>query len=142
MSTIKLLCSDLRLNFNLLTKEEILFIEAELFTYIYEELNRLYKLQYQDYFHAVKINANLEDTFMETNFIRCLIKDILITEEYSLQGLAYYTHTPEDVIVDVAMGINTDPALSIARKIIEIHRSVRPDLYAGIMKKFIDKKLQ
>ena len=75
---------------------------------------------------------------METNFLRHVIHDILSTEEYSLSGLAYYTRTPEDVLYDIATGKNTDPSASILRKIIELHRTIRPELYRVIIQKIIN----
>ncbi len=76
---------------------------------------------------------------IEANFIRCIINDILSTEEYNLPGIAYYTDTPEDVIYEVAAGCNVRPTLLLARKIIELHRLVRPHLYREIMNKIINE---
>jgi hypothetical protein len=76
---------------------------------------------------------------MEDNFARCLVNDILLTEEYTLQGIAYYTQTPEEVIVEVAMGQNTRPSAILLRRIIELHRMVRSELYREMMKKIANE---
>ena len=39
-----------------------------------------------------------------------IIKDILSTEEYSLTGIASHTRIPEEVLSDVASGINSNPS--------------------------------
>ncbi len=79
---------------------------------------------------------------LEGNFIRLVINDILLTEEYTVQGIACYTQTPEDVIYDIAMGNNLAPSFPLSRKIIEIHRSIRPDLYSNILKKILSNSLR
>lgn len=122
-----------------LSKKELYILEAELFTRIYEELKEIIREQNKDYFRLMKFNIEKENTMIETNFIRCIINDIISTEEYNLLGIACYTDTPEDVIYEVATGCNIWPTLSLARKIIELHRSVRPNLYRDIMKKITNE---
>ncbi len=72
---------------------------------------------------------------IEANFVRFVINDILASEEYTLGGIAFYTRTPEDALYDVATGININPSLSLTRKIVELHRSVKPTLYQNLMRK-------
>jgi len=79
---------------------------------------------------------------LESELVRCIINDILSTEEYSLTGIAFYTRKPEDVIFEIASGNNTDPSASLLRKIIELHRSVRPSLYQQIIKKIIAENIE
>lgn len=64
-----------------------------------------------------------------------MIKDILSTNEYSLAGIATHTHIPEEVLSDVAAGMNADPTFEASRKIFELHISVRRNLYDNIMRK-------
>lgn len=137
MSTTILLSHTLGINPNLLSKEETLVLEADLFLRICEELKEIYKNEYKEYFRTLKLNSETENIVMEKNLARCVINDILSTEEYTLPGLACYTHTPEDVLFEIASGINTDPTSSVMRKIIELHRSIRPNLYREILKKII-----
>ena len=72
---------------------------------------------------------------MENIFVRCVINDILSTGCYSLSGIAYYTNIPEEVIQDLAMGVNTSPSIVFLRNLLELHRSVRKELYEEVMKK-------
>lgn len=123
------------LNLCKLSKEENLFLEAEFFIRICEELKEVFKARHKEYFRLLNLNVEMEDTMIEEKFIRCVITDILSTEEYTLPGIAYYTQTPEDVVYDIAMGRNTDPSSTLFRKIIKLHRSVRPELYREIMEK-------
>jgi hypothetical protein len=128
----------LDIHFQGLSKQEMLILEAELFTRIYEELKEIIKEQNKEYFRLMKFNIEKESTMIEENFIRYIINDILSTEEYNLPGIAYYTDTPEEVIYEVASGSNIRPTLLLARKIIALHRSVRPNLYRDIMNKITD----
>lgn len=134
----KLLCYFGSVNYSILSKEEKKLLEIEFFTRICEELKNFFKVkQYKDYFYLMKFNIEMENKVMEAVYVSCIIKDILASEEYSLSGIAYYIDKPEDVIIDLASGKNTDPSSSLLRKIIELHRSVRPNLYYEIIKKII-----
>ena len=119
------------------SKVERIFIEAELFAGLCEGLKDFFKAQFKDYFSVMNFNMNMENEIMEVNFVRCIINDILATEEYALQGIAYYTSMPEEVIYEVAIGKNVDPSSSLLRKIMELDRTLRPELYRTIMKKII-----
>lgn len=141
MSMVEPLCLLAGINPSLFSKEEIFLLEIDLFTRICEELKEFFKNQHRNYFRIIKLNAVMENAIMETKFIRNIINDIVLTKEYSLQGVACYTHTTEDVIFEVACGRNTNPLSTLLRKIIELHRIVRPNLYRDIMKKIIANKL-
>ena len=54
-------------------------------------------------------------------------------EAYSLQGIAYHANVPEEIIYEVAS--NTNPSLTLSRKIIDLHRQVRGDWYEDIVKR-------
>lgn len=133
------LCHLMEINHHKFSKEEHLFLEAELFLRICEEFKESIREQNKDYFRLMKFNTEKEDAMIEANFIRCIINDILSTQDYNLPGIAYYTNTPEDVIYEVVAGRNTSPSLLLSRKVIELHRSVRPNLYREIMSKIINE---
>ena len=135
MSAVCSFCDLLGISKSKLTKIETMILEAELFTRLYEELKEIIKSENKDYFRLLKIDIEKEKSMIETNFIRCIINDILSTEEYTLPGIAYYTDTPEEIIFEVASGRNTSPTFSLSQKVIDLHRSVRPKLYSGILGK-------
>jgi hypothetical protein len=139
MTAVQALHHLLDINIQRLSKKEILILEAELFTRICEELKEVIRKQNKDYFSLMKFTIEKENTMIESSFIRCIINDILSTEEYNIPGIAHYTDTPEDVIYEVASGCNRHPTLSLARKVIELHRSVRPNLYREIINKITDE---
>lgn len=82
-----------------------------------------------------KFNVELENIVMEVNFIRCLINDILNSEAYTLTGIACYTKTPEEVIQDLILSYKSSPVIAFARKLIELHKTVRPEIYQSIIRK-------
>lgn len=135
MSELQSLCRLLGINEKEFSKKEFLFLEADLFARIFEELKEIIREQNKEYFRLMKLNTEKENTMIETNFIRCIIEDILLTEEYTLAGIAYYTNTPEDVIYEIVSGCNNYPTLLFSQKIIALHRSVRPNLYHQIVNK-------
>lgn len=135
MSTVQPLCLLLGLNPHQFSKGELLFLEAELFLRICGELKEIIREQNKDYFRIMKFNIKKENIMLEIKFIRCIINDILSTEEYNLPGVALYTDAPEDVIYELASGCNTNPTFLLSRKIIELHRTVRPHFYREIANK-------
>lgn len=139
MPALEPLCHLIGINFYKLSKEERFILEADFFLCVHEELRENVKQEQRDYFRLLKINPKKENSMIEANLIRCIINDILSTEEYSLPGIAYYTDFPEDIIFEIATGRNSNPSLSLAVKIIALHRSVRPKLYQEILKKIVKK---
>ena len=137
MAALEPLCQILGINPRKFTKEENLILEAKLFSHVYEELKEIIKTQYKDYFQLMNFTKDREDTMIEAEFLRCVIKDILSTEEYSLRGIAHYTDTPEDVVHEVIAGNNNNPSFVFSRRIIELHLSVRPEIYRAIMRKIM-----
>lgn len=137
MPAIEPLCKIIGINSQHLTKNEIQFLEAELFIYIYEGVIELIKSQNMDYFRLLKFNDEMENRVIEQNFIQYLLKDILTTGEYSVSGIAYYTYATEEIILELYSGNNANPSLILSRKIIELHRSIRPNLYKELIKKIL-----
>lgn len=121
--------------------QESLILEAELFTHICGELKEIYRAKNKNYFSLMKISMKQENAMLEANFLSFIINDILMSDEYSLEGISCYTQIPEDVICDVASGKNETPSLLVSQKIIDLHRKVRPELYKEVVKKIATKYL-
>lgn len=135
MSAVEPFCNSFKLS-NIESKE-LCILEANLFIGICRELKEIFKAQNTAYFKLVKFDLEKENRMLEENFIRFVINDILSTEAYSLAGIACYTDTPHDVIYELAIGRVTNPSYSLVRKIIELHRSVRIDLYNMLIAKIL-----
>ena len=133
------LCHLMEINLDHLTKEEGILLEAELFSVICKEWKEIFREQHRNYFYLMNWTIEKEETMLEANFLRLVIKDILSTEEYTLSGVAHYTDTHEDVLCDIIDGRNTNPSATLLWRIIDLHRSVRRDIYKMIMKKIAIK---
>lgn len=137
MAATEPLCYLLGIDANKLSKEENLLIEGYLFTCICAVLKEFYKEQNRNYFRLMKFTQEKENSVLENYFISSIIKDILNTKEYTVAGIAHYTDTPEELVEELASGHNTSPSAKFFRKVIELHRSVRRDLYSLIVKKIV-----
>ena len=71
---------------------------------------------------------------MEENFARSFIQSMLSSGGYTLQGIARYTNTPEDVLLEIIAGRNPYPSAVFLRKLIELDRTERRDFYHTIVK--------
>ena len=124
-------------DFKMFSKDEFTILEVEIFTRLIKELKDVFHIMHVDYFNLMKFSEIERINMIENNFIRFVINDILLTEEYSVQGIACYVETSEEVINDLIIGKNLFPSLQLSQQIIDLHRSVRFKVYDGIMKKIM-----
>lgn len=141
MSTTEPLCQLIGINPQNLSKSESLLLEAELFTRICEQLKNTFRETHKEYFDLMKLNTDKENAMLESKFVRLIIQDILSTEKYNMNGIAYYSDTPLDIIEELSSGLNTSPSAMCVRRLIELHREVRSELYNSITKKIIAEYL-
>ena len=123
-----------------LSKKENLFLEAALFISLCDFLKKQFREQYKTYFKLMNFTIEMEKAMLEAHFMQLIIRDILMTGDYNLQGIAYYTNIPEDVICEVAEGRNTNPSALFLQKVLFLHREVRRDLYQTLIKKIIEEE--
>lgn len=135
MSKTDLVCCLLQQSIFKLPLAEKILLEVKLLNRIYHELSELFQSQHKEYQQLIKCNLNQEENMAGIRFMQEIIKDILSTKEYTLAGIATYTHIPEEVLSDVATGLNADLTFEASRKIFELHISVRRNLYDEIMRK-------
>src|SRR5436190_9922391 len=77
------------------TKNERKIIKVFLLTYLYNLLREI----------VLQNNFLKEWPKMDNKIIRYLIQSIIETEQYTLEGISFYTHIPYDVLYDAASGI-------------------------------------
>ncbi len=141
MSAIEPLCRLIGVVPGQLTLEQSFLLEADLFTRICEELKEIFRKRHRDYFRLMKFTNEMGNMMLETKFVRLIIQDILATGEYNLGGIAHYTDTHEEVIEEVMIGRNVSPSAIFLRKLIDLHRSVRREVYEEIVKKVTENYL-
>ncbi len=137
MSALPSLSKLLGINTSTLSIKEHVLLEAGLFVCICEELKQIFSEEYKEYFRLLNFTTEKENLMLESTLTQLIIKDILSTEEYNLKGIAYYTDTFEEVVEEFAIGSNASPSAIFLRKLINLHMSVRRELYSFIMKKII-----
>lgn len=137
MSALELLCRLADVKPQQFSREENLILEAELFAQLCIGLKNRFRVEFNEYFTALKYNQETEDAVLEAHFLRCIINDILTTENYTISGIATYTQTPEDIIYEVATGQIINPSFMLTRKLIDLHRAVRPNLYREVVTKAV-----
>jgi hypothetical protein len=132
MPAIEPLCLVIGICSKKFSKQEKNLLEADLYTHVCAQLKEIYRQQLKDYFYFAKFTKNQEDAMLEEKFVQNILKDILLSNQYDPKGIAIYTNIPEDVIMELILGINTHPSSIYFRKIIELDRVVRPELYQKI----------
>src|SRR5579872_5601585 len=141
MSNRELLSYLFQDNFCKLSKAESLLLEGVMFVRVLDKLLEIFKNEYRSYQKLLKSESNnKEDERMEVNFLRNLINDILSTNEYTLEGIANVIRMPIDAVLEIASGINTNPSLMLAAKIIKLHSDVRRDFYGILIRKVVDEE--
>jgi len=137
MSAVEPLCLLFEIDSVTFSKEENYLLEAELFLLICDELKEILREQHQEYFQLMKFTMEEENTMLELKFVGFIIQDILSTKEYDIDGIAHYSDTHVDALNDACTGLNKYPSAILLRKIIEIHRTVRRELYQKIKQKLL-----
>lgn len=141
MSAMEPLCRLIGVNPTNLTKEENFLLEADLFSRICEDLKEVFREQHREYFYLMKFTKEMENIMLEAKFVRLIVQTIISTDEYTIEGIAKYTDTHEDVVQEIYTGQNSNPSATFLRKLIELHRTVRRDLYQEITKKITSEYL-
>jgi hypothetical protein len=118
-----------------LSKEESILLEADLYIRFWEEMEELFRGRYQDYFKIMKFSQTMEKSMLETKYIILLLNDILLSGEYTIEGIAKYTDSPVDLIQEFLTELNKTPSAIFLRKLLDLHRTVRRELYNTIIKK-------
>jgi len=65
---------------------------------------------------------------MDNRVIQFLIQSIIETGEYTLEGIAFHTRIPFDVIYDAACGIPNQFSITPWVRIIALYLQVKPDV--------------
>ncbi len=106
-------------------------------------LSQLYQLFYELFQNKLKCNNNIflmEYYTMDSKIIQVLINSIVETEEYTLEGIAHYTHIPFDVIFDAACGISNQFSITPWARIVDLYLQLKPDVAQVLINKLLEVK--
>ena len=85
-------------------------------------------------------NSSMECYAMDSKIIQILIQGIVETGEYTLEGIAYYTRIPFDVIYEAACGINKQFSITTWIRVVDLYIQVKPDVVQVIIDKLLEIK--
>ena len=95
-------------------------------------LNRIHHFLYDQFDRCIrgnkKNNTPLESYVMDNKIFQLLVQGIVETEQYTLEGIAFYTNIPFDVIYDAACGITNHLSVTAWSKVVDLYLQVKPDV--------------
>lgn len=77
---------------------------------------------------------------MDSKIIQLLIQSIVETGEYTLEGIAYHTRIPVEIIYDAASGINNQISITPWARIVDLYMQVKPDIAKVLSEKLLEIK--
>ena len=75
-----------------------------------------------------KNNSSMESYVMDSKILQLLLQGIVETGEYTLEGIAFYTNIPFDVIYDAACGISYHLSVTAWAKVVDLYLQVKPEI--------------
>lgn len=105
-------------------------------------LGRLHQLFCELFHNKIQLNPNssMECYTMDSKIIQLLIHGIVETGEYTLEGIAYYTRIPFDVIYDAACGISNQFSITPWARVVDLYIQVKPDVAQVLIDKLLEIK--
>lgn len=97
-------------------------------TFLAGFLHRFFRKLFQNQMQYNEDYNLMECYGMDSKVIKLIIRDILETGEYTLEGIAYHTNIPFDVIFDAACGNAFHLSITPWAKIAELYMQVKPDV--------------
>jgi hypothetical protein len=104
------------------------------------QLHRLFCDLFKDKMHGNQNNSFTGCYSMDSKIIQILIQGIIETEEYTLEGIAYHTGIPFDVLYEAACGISNQFSITPWARIVDLYLQVKPDIANVLINKLIEIK--
>lgn len=82
-------------------------------------------------------NYLMEHYTMDNKIIQLLIQGIIETGEYTLEGIAYHTRIPFDVIYDATLGFCNQFSVTFWAALVNLYMQVKPDIAKLLVDKLI-----
>ncbi|HEX2549651.1 MAG TPA: hypothetical protein VHM20_07470 [Gammaproteobacteria bacterium] len=106
-------------------------------------LNQFHQIFFELFNNQLKSDAcnfSMECYAMDSKIIQLVIKSIVDTKEYTLEGISYHTHIPYDIIFDAACGINNQFSVTLWIRIVNLFMQVRPDIGNILLDRLLEIK--
>lgn len=118
------------------TKNERKILKA----FLLGQLHQLFCKLFQNKMLRNDNDSPMECYAMDSKIIQFLIQGIVETGEYTLEGIALYTHIPFDVIYDAACGINNQFSITPWVRVVDLYMQVKPDITKILIDKLLEMK--
>jgi hypothetical protein len=106
-------------------------------------LNRLHQLfleKFRNEIQTDKTNSSMECYTVDSKIIQFLIQNIIETGEYTLEGIAYHTKVPFDIIFDAACGNSNQLSITPWARIVDIYIQINPEISQLLFDNLIETK--
>lgn len=103
-------------------------------------LHQLFCELFEDAMPDKKNNYSMECYAMDSKIIQLLLQGIIETGEYTLEGIAYYTHIPFDVIYDAACGISDQFSITPWARVVDLYMQVKPEVANVLIERLLEIK--
>lgn len=108
--------------------------------FLLARLHQLFCELFQNKMQCNQNNSSMECYTMDSKIIQLLIQGIVETGEYTLEGIAFYTRIPFDVIYDAACGISNQFSITPWARVVDLYIQVKPDVTQVLITKLIEIK--
>lgn len=106
--------------------------------FLLSKLNYALHRFYQNNIAGLDHYMTEEDYLMETKLIQTMIHEILQTGDYTLEGIAYHTRIPYDVVYDAACGINQQLSMLAWSKMVRLFLQTKPEVAKVLNEKLVN----
>ncbi len=83
-------------------------------------------------------NSSMECCAVDSKIIQFLIQDIVETKEYTLEGIAFHTRIPFDVIYDAACGMSHEFSITPWARVVDLYIQVKPDVAQALTARLLE----
>lgn len=91
-------------------------------------LHKLFCELFQNKMQLIQNNNSMECYAVDSQIIRFLIQEIVETGEYTLEGIAFHTRIPFDVVYDAVCGIASQFSITPWARIVDLYIQVKPEI--------------
>jgi hypothetical protein len=117
-------------------KNERKILKAFLLASFHQLFHELFQVQSQ----LEKNGLSTEYYVMDNKIIQLLLNGIVETGEYTLEGIAYHTRIPFDVLYEAACGFNNQFSVASWSKIVNLYMQLKPDVTHVLIDKLLEIK--
>jgi hypothetical protein len=102
------------------------------------QLHEVFNVVFHDNIESNQNNSSMECYTMDSKIIQLLISGIVDSGNYTLEGIAYHTRIPFDVIMDAACGNTTQISITPWARIVGLYIQVNPEISRVLFERLLE----